>query len=46
MPEPSATAIAAFVAEHHVEQEFFKRERDAPIPRCSARPVNVKEDEE
>ncbi len=28
MPEPLREAIAAFVAEHHVEQTFVKRKRD------------------
>jgi hypothetical protein len=32
MPEALRGAIAAFVAEHHVEQEFVKRKRDRAQP--------------
>ena len=35
MPAPILAAIEAFIAEHHVERRFFKRERDrgkAPAP--------------
>jgi hypothetical protein len=28
MPGPIVQAVEAFVAEHHVERPFFKRERD------------------
>jgi hypothetical protein len=28
MPQPIAEMVAAFVAEHHVERQFFKRKRD------------------
>jgi hypothetical protein len=28
MPEPIQRIVAAFVAEHHVERQFFKRKRD------------------
>ena len=37
MPEPIREAVAAFVAEHHVEREFFKRKRDRPDPESLAR---------
>jgi Protein of unknown function (DUF3305) len=32
MPDPVRDALAAFVAEHHVEQVFFKRKRDSAVP--------------
>ena len=32
MPDPIREAVAAFVAEHHVEQVFFKRKRDRADP--------------
>ena len=37
MPEPVCAMIAAFVAEHHVEQPFYKRERDRADPEALAR---------
>jgi hypothetical protein len=37
MPEPLREAIAAFVAEHHVEREFVKRKRDRADPEALAR---------
>jgi hypothetical protein len=37
MPKPMQEAIAAFVAEHHVEQEFVKRKRDRANPEALAR---------
>ena len=37
MPEPVREAIAAFVAEHHVEQVFVKRKRDRANPEAMAR---------
>lgn len=37
MPEPLREAIAAFVAEHHVEQTFVKRERERANPEALAR---------
>jgi Protein of unknown function (DUF3305) len=43
MPEPVREAVAAFVAEHHVEQVFFKRKRDSAVP--SARRAPIREDE-
>ena len=32
MPQPIAEMVAAFVAEHHVERQFFKRKRDRADP--------------
>jgi Protein of unknown function (DUF3305) len=37
MPKPMQEAIAAFVAEHHVEQIFVKRKRDRANPEALAR---------
>ena len=37
MPKPMQEAIAAFVAEHHVEQAFVKRKRDRANPDALAR---------
>ncbi|MBV8169469.1 MAG: DUF3305 domain-containing protein [Alphaproteobacteria bacterium] len=37
MPPSVAEAIASFVAEHHVEQAFFKRQRDRGNPEALAR---------
>ena len=37
MPKPMQEAIAAFVAEHHVEQVFVKRKRDRANPEALAR---------
>ena len=37
MPEPIREAIAAFVAQHHVEQVFDKRKRDRADPEAMAR---------
>ena len=37
MPESVQAAIDAFVAEHHVEQPFHKRERDRADPEALAR---------
>ena len=36
MPAPIAAALAAFVAEHHVEQVFVKRKRDKADPEALA----------
>ena len=36
MPKPIQEAIAAFVAEHHVEQVFVKRKRDRADPEAMA----------
>lgn len=37
MPKPIADVVAAFVAQHHVEQEFVKRKRDRANPESLAR---------
>ena len=37
MPEPVRQAIAAFVAEHHVDRVFKKRTRDRADPEALAR---------
>ena len=37
MPQPIQEAIAAFIAEHHVEQMFVKRKRDRANPEAMAR---------
>jgi hypothetical protein len=37
MPEPIAEAVAAFVAEHHVERTFEKRKRDRADPEALGR---------
>jgi hypothetical protein len=37
MPEPLREAIAAFAAEHHVDQPFTKRKRDRADPEALAR---------
>jgi hypothetical protein len=46
MPEPVREVVEAFVAAHHVERVFFKRQRDATDPergrRGPARPDGVK----
>jgi hypothetical protein len=39
MPEPVRAAIAAFIAEHHVERSFEKRERSRADPEALARRV-------
>jgi hypothetical protein len=37
MPEPVQDALAAFIAEHHVERVFEKRKRDTADPEALAR---------
>jgi len=37
MPQPIQDLVAAFIAEHHVEREFFKRKRDRQDPESLAR---------
>jgi len=45
MPEPLQVAIAAFVAEHHVERAFVKRKRDRANPEVLAsRAPSLRED--
>ena len=37
MPEPVRRTIELFVAEHYVEAQFFKRQRDTADPEALAR---------
>jgi hypothetical protein len=37
MPEPVRVQIEAFIAEHHVERPFYKRQRDRADPESLAR---------
>jgi hypothetical protein len=37
MPEPVRVAVAEFVARHHVERQFVKRQRDSADPEAMAR---------
>jgi hypothetical protein len=37
MPDPIRDALDAFVAQHHVERQFFKRKRDRADPEALAR---------
>ena len=46
MPDPIRSAVAAFVAEHHVEQEFVKRKRNRADPQAMARRGVVREGEQ
>lgn len=46
MPDSIRDTVAAFVAEHHVEQTFFKRKRDRANPEALARRGPVREDDE
>ena len=46
MPDSIRDAVAAFVAEHHVERTFFKRTRDRADPDALARRGPRHEDEE
>lgn len=45
MPDVVREAIAAFIAEHHVEQVFVKRERDRASPESLGRRPPVRRDE-
>jgi hypothetical protein len=45
MPQPIAEQVAAFVGEHHVERQFFKRKRDRANPEALARPAQGDQDE-
>ena len=46
MPEPVRDAIAAFVAEHHVDEVFVKRKRDRADPESlGRRPRAARRDE-
>lgn len=44
MPKPVYDAIAAFVAQHHIESVFSKRTRDRANPEALARRTPAKED--
>jgi hypothetical protein len=46
MPEPVRATIDAFVAEHHVEQPFHKRERDRADPEALARRAPLQKERE
>jgi len=46
MPEAVRAAIDAFVAEHHVEQPFHKRERDRADPEALARRAPMQKERE
>jgi hypothetical protein len=46
MPEAVRAAIEAFVAEHHVERDFYKRERDRADPEALARRTPSQKDRE
>ena len=43
MPEPIREIVAAFVAEHHVERQFFKRKRDRADPESLGRAARRRE---
>jgi hypothetical protein len=45
MPEPIRDYLAAFVAEHHVEQPFYKRQRNRADPEALGRRSPVEDDE-
>ena len=45
MPEPIRELVAAFVGEHHVERQFFKRKRDRADPEALARRAQGSHDE-
>jgi hypothetical protein len=46
MPDAVAARVAAFVAAHHVEREFFKRERRRADPEALARGRRAADDDE
>ena len=46
MPGTVREAVEAFVAEHHVERPFFKRQRDRADPEALARRRGGRDDEE
>jgi hypothetical protein len=45
MPPGLASLVEGFVAEHHVEREFFKRKRDRADPDALGRRAQVAEDD-
>ena len=46
MPAPVQDLFAAFVAEHHVERQFYKRKRDRADPNALARRGAAREGDE
>lgn len=46
MPDTIVETLEAFIAEHHVERPFYKRQRDRADPQALARRPTAKEDEE
>lgn len=44
MPEPVRAVVDAFVTEHHVERQFYKRKRDRPDPEALGRRGPVREE--
>jgi hypothetical protein len=45
MPEPVREFVAAFVAEHHIERPFHKRQRDRADPEALGRRRRIAEEE-
>jgi hypothetical protein len=45
MPEPLRDYLAAFVAEHHVERPFYKRQRNRADPEALGRRGPIEDDE-
>lgn len=45
MPDLIIEIVQSFIAEHHVEHTFFKRQRDRSTPRAPARRAGGSEDE-
>jgi hypothetical protein len=43
MPGPIAEALAAFVAEHHIERAFHKRKRDRADPEALGRRARIED---
>ena len=43
MPDAVRAQVAAFIAEHHVERPFYKRERDRADPQALARKAPMRE---
>lgn len=46
MPEPVWDAVDAFIAQHHVERPFYKRQRKRADPEALGRRAVVREDDE
>jgi hypothetical protein len=44
MPVPIGEIVASFIAEHHVEHSFIKRQRDRSMPRSPGRRAGGSED--